>query len=302
MSSWKNLAKISSELSELVMSVRTSTVTVICNDANLSSVGSGSGWMFDRSGHVVTNNHVVDGVTGRIMVKPSGRPEMEASVVGTDPDNDLAVLLVPGLSLPPIPVREGPPLLGELCVAVGSPLGLRESASLGIVSGLSRLLPTSNGALIDEVIQTDATINPGNSGGPLVDVAGYLLGVNTAGRTDAQNICFAVSGEVVTDVVPELIRYGGVQRSTLGISIASAWANVNGADQTVISVRRVSNPNSPIQAGDVIRQIGSTEIRRRYDVRKALNRDTVGRTLKVRVEREGSVIELAVRADPRSND
>ncbi len=299
MNSWKTLSKLSAELSELVMQVRSSTVTISGMSADLSSGGSGSGWVFDRNGHVVTNNHVVEGLGATIRVKLSGKPECTATLVGTDPANDLAVLHVEGLSAAPIPVRQGPALLGEMCVALGSPLGLRESASVGIISGLGRQLPTANGGAIEEVIQTDASINPGNSGGPLVDVGAQLLGVNTAIRTDGQGIGFAVSGEVVLDIVPELIRFGGVHRASLGVSIASTWTHIDGSDRSVISVKRVNNASSPLQPDDVLVQVGNVSIRRRYDVRKALGRDAVGRTIPVKVSRNGELMEFGVRADPK---
>lgn len=281
------------------MHIRTSTVTISGMSSDLTGGGSGSGWVYDRSGHVVTNHHVIDGLAGTIRVKPSGRPELVGTLVGADAENDLAVLHVENLSAPPIPIREGPAMLGELCVALGSPLGLRESASLGIVSGLSRQLPRPEGQPIEEVIQTDASISPGNSGGPLVDVGGFLLGVNTAIRTDGQGIGFAVPGEVVMDVVPELIRFGAVQRASLGISVASEWVNTNGIDRMSVSVKRVSRADSPFEPGDVLESIGRISVHRRYDVRKALGRDQVGRVLNVRVQRGGQLVEFGVRADPR---
>lgn len=299
MARWKNLARFSEEFSDLVMHVRTSTVTISGRTADLTGGGSGSGWVFDRHGHVVTNHHVVADLHSPVEVKPSGRPGLRGEVVGSDPDTDLAVVRVDGLTLPPLDVRLGPPLLGELCLAIGSPLGFRESASLGIVSGLSRQLPTQSGGVIEETIQTDASINPGNSGGPLVDVGGFVLGVNTAVHSQAQNIGFAVPGEVVLDVVPELIRFGGVHRSSLGVGIAGTWQNVDGVDRTVISVRRVNRPDSPLRVDDVLVQIGHTRIERRYDVRKALGRETVGRVVQVWVERDGAVVELSVKAEAR---
>ena len=119
MPAWKNLQRISAELSELVMHVRTSTVTISGMNSDLTGGGSGSGWVFDRAGHVVTNHHVVEGLSGTIRVKPSGRPELVGTLVGSDEENDLAVLHVEGMQAPPIPVREGPAMLGELCVEIG---------------------------------------------------------------------------------------------------------------------------------------------------------------------------------------
>jgi serine protease Do len=297
MAAFKNLSRLSGELSQLVMQVRSSTVVI--SGAGVALGGSsGSGWVYDDKGHVVTNHHVVEPYTGRIRVKPAGKPEMIGELVGSDPGNDLAVIRIEGLEAAPLPIREGPAMLGELCVALGAPLGLHESASLGIVSGLARQLPQEGRRPIEEVIQTDASINPGNSGGPLVDAGGFLLGVNTAIRAQSQGLGFAVSGEVVRDVVPELIRFGAVNRSSIGVSIATRWIHVEGTDRNVISVQRVARADSPFKADDVLLQIERTPVTRRYDVIKALHRDTVGRPLRILVERDGEAIELEVRAEP----
>jgi S1-C subfamily serine protease len=267
--------------------------------ADLTEGSSGSGWVYDTAGHVVTNHHVVNGMGSKILIKPAGRPELVGTLRGTDPDSDLAVLAVPGLDADPLMIRQQPAVLGELCVALGSPFGLRESASLGMVSGLGRQLPKESGWTIEEVIQTDASINPGNSGGPLVDVAGLVLGVNTAKRGDAENIGFALPAEVVRDVVPELIKFGAVQRASIGVSIATDWEHRDGADRPVISVRRVTRADSPFEAGDVLLRIGDVPIRRRYDVRKALGRRSLGRSLIAQVERGGTVIDLLVTGQSR---
>ena len=299
MATWKNLNRLSDELTELVAFVRTSTVMILGRSADLAVSGSGSGWVFDRSGHIVTNHHVVEDLTGSIKVKQPDRPEVSAELVGVDAESDLAVLSVPGLSATPLSIRQQPPRLGELCLALGAPLGLPETASVGIVSGIGRQLPHPNGFTVEEMLQTDASINPGNSGGPLVDSHGQLIGVNTMGRNDGQNIGFAVSAEMVVDVVPEIIRYGAVHRATLGVSVAHSWVHDGKQDVTAISVRRVSRPDSQFRPGDLLVQIGSTLVTRRYDVRKALGRDVVGRPIQVWVKREGKVVELNVTAEPR---
>lgn len=289
----RTLGKVSMEIAELAMRMRHSTVTVICMSPDLSSGGNGSGWILDHDGHVVTNCHVIAGA-GSIQVKPSGLPPLPAELLGFDESTDLAVLRVDGLTRPPLEVRHGFPILGELCLAVGSPLGFQESVSLGVVSGLSRQLPTQAGQVIEEAVQTDASINPGNSGGPLVDVAGFVIGVNTATRSDAQNMGFAVSSEVVLDVVPELIEFGDIKRASLGISIASEWVNEHGRDITRISVKRVQREDSPFRPGDILEQIAGVRIGRRYDVRKVLGRDRIGVPTEVHVLRDKAIRTLRV--------
>jgi serine protease Do len=299
MARWRTLAKLNDELIELVASVSPSAVTIGATNAERTAAGTGSGWVYDHSCHVVTNHHVAGEAGMSLRVKPPGRPELGATLVGTDPETDLAVIHVPGLTAAPLPLRAAAPRLGELCLAIGSPKGLRESASLGVVSGLSRQLPGVGGVLIEEVIQTDASVNPGNSGGPLVDMSGQVLGVNTAVLTDAQSISFAVPTEVVSDVVPELIRFGAVQRASLGVSIATSWTNLDGVDRELVTVQRVIRPGSPFVAGDVILQIQERVVLRRYDVRKSLGRGAVGRKLWVLVLRDGEHVELSAQADSR---
>lgn len=299
MGRWRTLSKVNDELVELVSSVSPSVLTISTMNADLGSGSTGSGWVYDRRGHVITNHHVAGEEGARLRVKPPGSAELPATLVGTDAETDLAVLRVDGLTVAPIPVRKSTPRLGEMCLALGSPLGLRESASLGVVSGLSRQLAGVGGVPIEEVIQTDASVNPGNSGGPLVDMDGQVLGVNTAGLTAAQSISFAVPSEVVEDVVPELIRFGAVQRASLGVSIASSWTNLEGVDRNLISVQRVLRSGSPFEPADVIVQIEDRVISRRYDVKKSLGRNSVGRQLRVLVIRNGQRIELRAQADPR---
>lgn len=289
----KYLSRFSMELAELAMRVRSSTVTVICAGSNMTGGGSGSGWVFDRSGHVVTNHHVVAGATS-LQIKPSNRPAIGAELVGIDEESDLAVLAARGLERPPLDIRHGYPIFGEICLALGSPLGFQESVSLGLVSGISRQMPTGSGHVIEEVVQTDASINPGNSGGPLVDASGFVIGVNTAVRVDAQNIGFAVPSELVVDVVPELIRYGAVHRATLGISIASEWVNEDGWDRTRVSVRSVQRGDSPLEVGDILESIDGQQVKRRYDVKKALNRTVIGRPTNIVVRRSGRSMALVV--------
>lgn len=291
---FERLMHLSDELVGLVDVVRQSTVTITGMNVSLSNGSIGSGWVFDQHGHIVTNHHVVAGMSRDVKVQFAGRRAIAARVVGVDPESDLAVLACTEVSaLPaPLPLRLLPARLGELCLAVGSPLRFRESVSWGIVSGLSRQLPTDYG-FIEESIQTDAAINPGNSGGPLVDCMGKVIGVNVAKLGAADNIGFAIAAEIVADIVPELIAHGEVMRGTFGISISETWAD-DGSEQQVIRVGRIRESNTPFVLDDVIQTINDLPIRRRYDVRKALSRDAIGTTLRVVVRRNGKLVSLEV--------
>jgi S1-C subfamily serine protease len=269
-------------------------VTITGMNVALSNGSVGSGWMFDHHGHIVTNHHVVDGMSRDFNVQFAGRRAVSARVVGSDPESDLAVLVCDVMPAPPPPLamRLLPARLGELCFAVGSPLRFRDSVSWGVISGLSRQLPTDYG-FIEESIQTDAAINPGNSGGPLVDCQGRVIGVNVAKIGSAENIGFAIAAEIVADIVPELIAHGSVTRGTFGISITESWAE-DGSEQQVIKVGRIRDTTTPFKLDDVIVSINDLPVRRRYDVRKALSRNSIGTSLRVGVRRNGEVVSLDV--------
>jgi S1-C subfamily serine protease len=185
----------------------------------------GSGFVIDRDGHIVTNYHVVEGATA-IRVGFSNRETVEATVVGTDPATDLALLRVdlPGDALVPLPLGDSDGVaVGEPVVAIGNPFGLERTVTAGIVSALQRAVTSPSGSVIDHVIQTDAPINHGNSGGPLLDAAGRVIGVNsqieTGGVAEGNvGIGFAVPSNTVRAVVRELLEDGTVERAFLGVA------------------------------------------------------------------------------------
>lgn len=192
-------------------------------DINVPQSGTGSGFVWDGAGHVVTNFHVVQGAD-RIAVRLDSAEAMPATLVGAAPDYDLAVLkLATARTGPtPIPVGQSANLkVGQAVFAIGNPFGLSRSLSTGVISALGRHLPTASGREIHGVIQTDAAINPGNSGGPLLDSAGRLIGVNTAIVSESggsTGVGFAVPVDVVNRVVPQLIKNGKFPRPGIGIS------------------------------------------------------------------------------------
>jgi S1-C subfamily serine protease len=185
----------------------------------------GSGFVVDKTGHVVTNYHVVEGAD-EIRVSFSNRDTVEAALVGTDPSTDLAVLRVDtnASALTPLALGDSDRVrVGDQVVAIGNPFGLARTATAGIVSALQRLITAPNSFTIDHVIQTDAPINHGNSGGPLLNSLGQVIGVNTQIETGGIStgnvgIGFAVPSNTVEDVVAQILRTGRVDHAYLGIS------------------------------------------------------------------------------------
>jgi len=186
--------------------------------------GSGSGFVWNKLGHIVTNFHVIYGANA-IKVTLADRSEHQAKLVGADPDHDLAVLQiqVPEAMLEPLAIGSSQDLrVGQKVLAIGNPFGLDHSLTTGVVSALGRTIKSMSNRTIEGVVQTDAAINPGNSGGPLLDSAGRLIGVNTQIISPSgayAGIGFAVPVDTVNRIVPELIKHGKLIRPGLGVSL-----------------------------------------------------------------------------------
>jgi S1-C subfamily serine protease len=271
---------------------------------------SGTGFVWDGAGHIVTNDHVVQGA-GLLAVRFASGQVLRAQVVGTAPNYDLAVLRVDNTrSLPP-PLAIGTSAdlkVGQYVYAIGNPFGLDQTLTTGIISALNRRLPTSAGREVSNVIQTDAAINPGNSGGPLLDSSGRVIGVNTAilspSGTSA-GIGFAVPIDSVNRVVPELIGRGYVPTPGIGIVAANEAAATRAGVDGVIILRTA--PGSPAERaglrgvdpatgkpGDVIVGVNGKPVRRLGDLIQELERTGVGKRLTLAIKRDGRDLSIDV--------
>ncbi|MFM7150114.1 MAG: S1C family serine protease, partial [Gemmataceae bacterium] len=228
--------------------------------------GSGSGVLFTAEGSLLTNYHVVAGQE-TVRVRLHSGEEHEGRVIGCDPPTDLALVKMKGNGLPHAELGDSGKLrVGQLVVAIGSPLGFESTVTAGVVSALGRTLRGLSGHLVDNVIQTDAALNPGNSGGPLVDSAGRVIGINTAVIQPAQGICFAIPVNMAREILPMLMIHGRVFRGYLGlhgriVSIAPSTAKTYELIQsTGVEIVQLEEDGPAAQAGlqeeDIIIALG----------------------------------------------
>ena len=179
--------------------------------------GSGSGFLITPDGYAITNSHVANG-RRELVARTTDGDRVDASLIGSDPANDVAILKLAASDLPTTTLGDSEKLkVGQLVVAIGSPLGLQSTVSTGVVSALGRSMRGEDGRLIENIVQHSAPINPGNSGGPLVDTRGHIVGVNTAIIAWTQGLGFAVPGNTVAWVFEEILQHGRVRRRQLGI-------------------------------------------------------------------------------------
>ena len=266
--------------------------------------GMGSGFVFTPDGFVLTNSHVV-AHANRISVTLLDGRRADGTVVGSDPDSDLAVVRINTSGLAPVTFGDsGKVRVGQVAIAIGSPYGFQCTVTAGVVSALGRSLRSQSGRLIDNVIQTDAALNPGNSGGPLVNSRGEVIGVNTAVILPAQGICFAIAINTAKYVAARLIRDGRIVRAYLGVAGMTApvhrrvvrfyhLAATNGV--MVASVE----PGSPaekagVKPRDIIVAYGDSPVESVDDLHKLLSEERIGAKAELTVIRGTEQIRLEV--------
>ena len=306
-------------------------VNVQRSQDELVPTGVGSGFVFDKKGHIITNAHVVEGATKVVITFLDGR-SYNAEIVGVDIFTDVAVIKVNAdLSLlHPLSLGDSSNLqVGEPIAAIGNPFGLSGSMTSGIVSQIGRLLPSGSGFSIPDVIQTDAAINPGNSGGPLLNMRGEIVGINTAiqsGTGEFTGVGFAVPSQTIAKIVPSLIQDGeykhpwiGIQGRDIGPDLAKVLELKDAVGFLVLQVV----PDSPASkagirasenieevdgiqytiGGDIILSVDGIDVRKISDILIHLQRaKSVGDEMVLEILRDGRTTNLVIVLEERPND
>ena len=266
--------------------------------------GSGSGFLITPDGYLLTNSHVATGAASIEVTLPDGRTA-EARIVGDDPDSDLAVLKVQANDLAWVRLGDSSRVrVGQVAIAIGSPLGFQHTVTAGIVSALGRSMRAQTGRLLDNVLQTDASLNPGNSGGPLVDASGEVIGVNTAVIRGAQGICFAIASSTAERVAISLIREGRVRRARLGLggqTLPLPRRIVRHFDLPAESGVRIEGlergspaADAGLVRGDVIVAVDGVPVPDIDALQRALGADAIGRAVEVVVVRRDKRLSVVV--------
>jgi putative serine protease PepD len=267
--------------------------------------GSGTGFLTNADGQLVTNAHVV-GTSKRVTVKFGDGASVDADVLGNDPSTDLAVLSIDKAEIPkgvkPLQFADSRSVqVGDLAIAIGNPFGLDRTATEGIVSGLGRSIEAPNGFSIDQVIQTDAPINPGNSGGPLLDDTARVIGVNsqiaTAGSQGNVGVGFAVPSNTVRQVVPRLARGESIDRGYMGVTTTDAVGG--GGAEIDSTVPGGPGDRAGLRAGDVIKKVGGEDVKESADVSAVVATRAPGDEVEVEVDRGGSTEKIKVKLGSR---
>lgn len=266
--------------------------------------GLGSGVIIDPTGIIVTNDHVIRGASQIHVVLADGR-QLDAEVIGSDADADLAVLKVNTKS--PLPAAKlgtsSDLMIGESVVAIGSPLGLKKTVTVGVVSALGRTIRQED-RVFNDFIQTDASINPGNSGGPLLNIDGEVIGINSAIIASAQNIGFAIPADKVRRIVNELTQFGKVRPAWVGLDVQPLSLEQSrrlGWDRTYGALITSVDEGSPaqqagLQRGDIVVQVGSTQVEDADDLRSRLRGVTAKSQVAMKLFRAGQ--EVTVQLSP----
>lgn len=315
------IAQLYTQISPSVVHITSRTQVYDFFRGAVPQEGTGSGFIYDTQGHILTNNHVINGAQEIEVVLADGTT-LPAQVTGADAYYDLAVIQVDAaqLTAPPIPLAPDAPLkVGQRVLAIGNPFGLDRTLTTGVISALDRIIESDSGSAIGNAIQTDAAINPGNSGGPLLNSRGQVIGVNTSIQSvsgGSVGIGFAVPISTIKRVVPDLINQGRFVHPSLGITVAELGYEVNPsdsgpqnglliydmvpggpADQAGLQASQVQRQRGGylFVGGDTIVAINGVPMKSRDDLTLYLEGNTrPGDTITVSISRENSPMDVSV--------
>ena len=288
-------------------SVGPAVANIAARGKNNRPLGQGSGVLFTPDGYLLTNSHVIRRSETLTASLTDGR-DFAATLVGDDPETDLAVLRLHGADFPHARFGNSSGLrVGQIVVAIGNPLGYQATVTAGIVSALGRSLRVPSGRLIESVIQTDAALNPGNSGGPLVDANAHVIGINTAIAGGAQGICFAIGSDTATFVATRLMRDGRVRRSRLKLAAQTITLDrrveriLNRASRNAIMVTGVTADGpaakAGIEAGDILLDFAGEAIEGVDQLHRLLTAERGETDVPVKLIRRGTVLDVSVRPE-----
>ena len=266
--------------------------------------GSGSGFIFSSDGLIFTNDHVVQKAE-KIKITLLDSSEFEAELVGRDSDSDVAILKMYGSGYTIAHLGTSADLqIGQLVIAIGNPLGYQNSVSAGILSGMGRTMRSTNGQLIDDILQSDVALNPGNSGGPMIDSEGVVVGINTAVIRGAQGISFAIAIDTAKEIAEQLVQYGKVSRAYLGLMLQDIeihprvrnFHHLSESHGLLIIGLEESSPakRADLQEGDIIIEFDGTPLHSSNDLVKRLRRDKIFLPTPIKVIRRGKLLEFSV--------
>ena len=276
--------------------------------------GNGSGSVIDNEGHILTNNHVVEGAS-KLTVSFGGDKVYPATVVGRDPDTDLAIIKIePPAGLPIVPLGDSDKLaVGQKVLAIGNPFGLDRTLTTGVISGLQRPIRGTNGRPIDAAIQTDASINPGNSGGPLLDKYGRMIGINSqilSRGGGSVGVGFAIPVNIAKRIIPQLLQFGEVRRPKLGASFYAVGdiaqqgyrmpvdhgllvrQTLPGGSAERAGLKSVSSDGT---LGDILLSADGQKIGDMDDLFRLLDKKQIGDTVNFEVYRNGKTVMVPVK-------
>lgn len=293
------IVEVSEKVSPAV--VRVSTTQIVSDFFySYETAGLGSGFIISKDGEIVTNYHVIKDAK-KITVTLNDGSEYDATVIGSDPSSDVALIKIEGKDLPFLSFEDSSSVkVGQIVIAIGNPYGLDHTVTTGVVSALERTLTFNDGTTLVGVIQTDAAINPGNSGGPLLTITGKVIGMNTAIQQSAQGIGFAVSSNTIIKVVSDIKLFGKVVWPFLGISGVSitdeiAKRNNLPINKGVLVIQVYPNTSASsagLKAYDIIVKFDGKDVTSVQEITKYLRQHNIGDKVKIEIYRNGKKIEL----------